>query len=271
MKILFAGDFHQSYMAAQNAVVAAHRDKVNTIIQLGDFGLWGDKSGAYFLGYLNKRLHKHGIHLVFVPGNHEDYDEIARLEEFGERNEDGHIKVRSNIYMVPRGCVWEWDGKRFLGLGGAFSVDRSMGKEGERWFADEVITYADVDRAVENVDGRDVDVFVTHDCSNKTPWKTRIKPDPDSMENRRKIDEVLERVKPDMHFHGHMHTWYDWTLTYGSVFEAGSSDKTTQVYGLDMECERNSTGILDTSTMEFKQIPWKMPRRSLYNAPDLVV
>jgi hypothetical protein len=49
-----------------------------------------------------------------------------------------------------------------------------------------------------------------------------LKNDPDSHIHRQKIDEVVHNTKAKIHFHGHMHDWYDYTNHYGG-----------KIYGLE--------------------------------------
>lgn len=262
MKLLILGDLHGNTNVALNYINKAAEEKVELIIQLGDFGIWGGYSGIAYLDDLNYALQRTNRRILFVGGNHENYDLIESWEKLNPRSTNGHVYVRSNILYIPRGCVWKWGGKRFLGLGGAVSVDKSMRVPGESWWWQEAITNEQMYTAVQNVAGREIDYMFTHDCSDRTIWKDRIKPDEDSLANRKKIDWVLDRVKPKMQFHGHMHTWYDWKIDYSKPF-SDEEGPYTQVYGLNMEGDRNAAGILDMDTNEFKQLPWKMPRYNL--------
>lgn len=260
IKLLIAGDWHGNLHAGMAAIDAAVRENCELIVQLGDFGVWPGYSGVHYLDSLNYRLENENRKLVFVGGNHEDYNQIEAWEKVNARSTNGHVYVRSNILYIPRGCVWKWNNKRFLALGGAVSIDKEWREPNESWWWQEAITNEQMAQAVENVAGRQIDYMFTHDCSDKTPWKDRLKDDLDSKTNRRKVDWVLDRVKPKMQFHGHFHTWYDWQLTHGVPFDPQADDAITQVYGLNMEMERNAMGVLDLDTNTFSTTPWKMPR-----------
>ena len=92
--------------------------------------------------------------------------------------------------------------------------------------------------------GLKVDYLLTHDCSDRTPWRSRLKPDIDSQIHRQRIDRVLDGIKPAYHFHGHMHQRYDWMNRVGA-------EDWTQTYGLECNAELDSWGILDLDTDEF--------------------
>lgn len=66
----------------------------------------------------------------------------------------------------------EWAGVRFLGLGGAFSVDRNARKVGRSFWFEETITDEEVELACEN--GKDgVDVMLAHDVFTGVDIKSR--------------------------------------------------------------------------------------------------
>lgn len=259
MRFLIAGDWHGKTRVALAVIQKAVDENCELIIQLGDFGIWPGYSGVAYLDDMNYMLQRVNRKVVFVGGNHEDYNQIDAWEKVNARSTNGHVYVRSNILYIPRGTCWKWGGKRFLALGGAVSVDKAWREPNKSWWWQEAITNDQMVTAVDNANGREIDYFITHDCSDRTVWKDRLKPDEDSRANRKKIDWVLDRVQPKMHFHGHMHTWYDWRLNHGRPF-TDEDGPYTQVYGLNMEGDRHATGILDTDTNEFKVIPWKMPR-----------
>lgn len=252
MHILVMGDLHGNLGAALNMVDFAVNRRVDKIVQVGDFGIW--PGGQSFLVELDRALQKAKLDLHFVPGNHENYDDIEYMEECHERSDDGHVRVMNNVWMIPRGTVWKWEDKTWLGLGGAASIDREWRSPGVSWWPQEIILDSDVDKAIEASKGLDIDYFVSHDASNRTPWGFQLIPDPDSMECRRKIDRVLDAVKPKVHFHGHMHRAYDWNLTHGSAFDSDYGP-VTEVHGLSFERERGAMGILRTETNDFEFHP----------------
>jgi hypothetical protein len=72
----------------------------------------------------------------------------------------------------------------------------------------------------------------------------------DSERHRVQIDKVIAATKPRFHFHGHMHTKYDWvnTLSHGdSAFRNEPWDgPETRTIGLEAFTDHNSWGVLDT-------------------------
>lgn len=254
-KLFIAGDWHGNTNVALAAINRAVEEGCELIIQLGDFGIWGRFEGLSYLDDLNYLLQRHNRRLLFVGGNHENYDLIESWEKLNPRSTNGHVYVRSNILYIPRGCVWKWGGKQFLGLGGAVSVDKAWRVPGESWWWQEAITNDQMLEAVRNAEGKKIDYMFTHDCSDRTIWKDRLKPDEDSRANRKRIDWVLDRVKPGMQFHGHMHTNYDWRLNHGRPF-TDEDGPYTQIYGLQKEGNQGAVGILDTETDTYTPLKW---------------
>jgi len=162
------------------------------------------------------------------------------------------------MFIAPKVHYFTWNSVKFLVVGGAVSVDwkyRLMledNKNGPRtlWWDNEVLSPDDVAQITD----KKVDVMLTHDCSNRTPWKTRLKVDANSYDHRRLIDEALRKARPELHFHGHMHERYDWmNLT--------ADDHWTQTYGLERDDMWYSYGVLDLETLKFEFHP---------NTPDSI-
>ena len=107
---------------------------ITCAIVLGDFGLpWNncpvdssgihptDKTDKYLLEWYNKKPFK----IFAVQGNHDNYDVMERLpqvEMFGSTV----LKISDNIFYFKRGEAYFIEGKQFLVLGGALSVDKEI-------------------------------------------------------------------------------------------------------------------------------------------------
>ena len=241
MKLMICGDFHGNTKHAMNMVSQADSAGAARIIQCGDFGLWDHKEdGVRYLDQLNGEARKYGVKIYVVGGNHENWDHWDWYVDNLPKSYHGFTYLRSHILLAPRLHYWGWEDKKFLMVAGAVSIDKQWRIEGDSWWRSEEIT----DEMVESVKRDKIDYLITHDCSNMTPWKDRLKPDMDSMTNRRRVDAILRKTRPDWHFHGHMHTQYAWeNLT--------DDDFYTKTIGLDMDGTWYSWGILDTETNEF--------------------
>lgn len=150
--IYFLGDLHGRFEALQDLAEKIGPDDV--VIQVGDFGFYppqitGLRNTIFPTGFPCK--------LYAVDGNHEWFPFIAE-------NVDGDNlwEFNPNMFYVPRGTVMEIQGKLIGFLGGACSVDVSWRKPYGKWHKEEQITQEDFDKLIKNVDGRELDVLVTH-------------------------------------------------------------------------------------------------------------
>ena len=249
-KSLIAGDWHGSRRAAQACIEQAVEEGCSRVFQVGDFGV-PFYTEDDFLDVVSRMAYAAGIKVHFLDGNHENFDTIEGWLENGERDQNGHIKVRPSLYYMPRGTVWkDEDGLTYAVMGGAASIDRDWRTLGFDYFPQELIAAGQVLRLFHNVEevGK-VDVLLTHDCSDYTPWGSQMVAASKCQQNRRVIDGILDFVKPDFHFHGHMHKMYDWWY----------KDQ-THVYGLNLENERHSRGVLETNAKgtTFEYYPYRI-------------
>ena len=243
MRFVVLGDTHGNTNAALQAVDWTRDRGMKIIVQVGDFGLWDHKKdGVKFLDTLNERLRLRGVKMHVVGGNHENWDRWEWYVANNPKDYHGFTYLRSHIRIAPKVHTWGWNGKKCLMVGGAVSIDKQWRKAGESWWANEVLTWDEVEAA--KAVGP-VDYLFTHDCSNRTPWRDRLKPDLDSMTHRQRIDDILKATTPKFHFHGHMHTKYDWQNLVGD-------DKWTQTYGLECDGDWNNMGIFNTDTGVFQ-------------------
>ena len=224
-KILVVGDVHGDFsFAARTNNIAADLG-IQTVIQVGDFGVWDHHpTGNGFLNDLDEHSSLRGTTWIFLPGNHENYDrlEYYEREADGLKTFSGFIPVRENILYTGKVHKWEWEGKVFKAVGGAYSIDKQWRKPRVSWWVQEQLTDEELGRSV--LMGP-ADYLFTHDCPTNAPFRHRIKDDIDSHAHRQKMDVVGKTTKATQWFHGHMHDYYDY------VFED------TKVVGLECNDE----------------------------------
>lgn len=205
-KIMLLGDTHCSVKTLRKALDAGNDTGIDAIFQVGDFGFWpAIPEGQEFL-----RLAANSpIPLYWLPGNHEDWDRYEYVVANSMRDEDG-FAVYGSMRISPKTHSWEWNGIKFGVLGGAYSVDRAMGKEGVRWFPQEVPQYSDIDPLPDHAD-----VLLTHEASlnlaqvfNWGPvppeWEKGIDWDM-SAQSQDVIRQAILKTDPQIHVHGHWH------------------------------------------------------------------
>lgn len=204
-RVVFAGDWHSNTFWAVEAIKrAAKEHNADVIVHLGDYGY---RFPDEYLDAQQEVLEDHDLILMFVAGNHDDYDFLNSVPV----SEDGVQRLRERIWCLPRGVRWEWGGVSFLGLGGAYSIDRSARMLGFSWWEEE--TLSDID-AIHAVSGGEVDVMVTHDAPLTSHIK-KLQSDwlpsdvvAASDQHRALLGSVVDVVSPSYLFHGHYHQRY---------------------------------------------------------------
>ena len=157
-KVGIAGDWHGDTAWALWALDTFRDAGITNIFHLGDFGIWQPAPiGASFILKIQKRLAKNGQRLFITPGNHEDY---ARIENTPV-GEHGWQEYRPGVFLAPRGLRWEMEGRSFLSLGGANSIDFDGRTENITWWKGEQITRGDEYRAME---GGKADIMLAHEA-----------------------------------------------------------------------------------------------------------
>lgn len=244
--ILLLGDAHGNTEYMTDAVRAAAENGIRRVIQLGDLGVWPGEKGKKFMDQLESVVRETGVQFFFIDGNHEDYDQLIGHLSNSPRDADGGVYVRENIVWLPRGTVKKIAGKTFAFLGGSISVDKGDRIPGESWWKQEEITLHDIDRLENNVIGREVDVFVTHDVPASVDFP--VKPDDhwpattlkETHNQRVVLDLAVEIVRPKLLVHGHWHTRYS--------MPAQLNEHTLQIGGYGQESS-NGIGLLNTENL----------------------
>lgn len=167
--------------------------------------------------------------LYWVDGNHDDHAAIAEAPLV-----DGVHPITERIVHLPRGFRWTWHRRVWLAAGGAVSIDRNSRIPTRSWWAEEVISDADVAACIA---GGPADVVVAHDCPAGAPTVEALAGDPvwnlppdieaDSAANRRRMRTIVDAVRPRVVYHGHYHVSYRERLPL-----TGGTD--VEVVGLDL-------------------------------------
>lgn len=159
------------------------------MIICGDFGgVWDDSPREqYWLNWLEQKP----FTLLFVDGNHENFDSLKRYPTVSFHGGRAH-KICENVYHLMRGYVFNLCGKKFFTFGGASSHDIQDGilnmknyaslkdlvsdynrrtAMGEylrinhlSWWKEELPSRAEMDRGVKNLGkvNNEVDFVITH-------------------------------------------------------------------------------------------------------------
>jgi len=268
MRVLVLGDIHGRTRWASHAADIAVREGIDTIIQVGDLGVWPGGEARSLWNGLDKRLSRLGVTMLVAPGNHEDYDQIDALVP----RDDGWLPFRNHVLLAPRGHRTTLGGRSVLWLGGAGSVDRSpriasdtwanerykrygSSKRQHSWWPQEEISTGDVEHSIE---GGHADIMVCHDAPYPVQRiEYRIRGDGgfrrDDLEyskvSRGRLTEVVTAVKPDLLMHGHFHFPVD------DIFKQPFVDHAVRVFGLAAEGAHGSLAVLDLDTLAVEHPP----------------
>lgn len=207
---MVAGDWHGSADCAADVIDSAGRRGIKVVLQLGDFGFWTPgRATDRYLDAVDTVCDLQGVTLLWVDGNHEDHRTLNALP----LNDIGVRPIRSNIYHLPRGYRWTWQGRRWMALGGAHSVDKHLRAPGRSWWPEEHLSDADLARAI---GGGPVDIIAAHDCPDRVDIPGLAPPGTfpaaqiaDAEVHRYLVGMVVDATTPDVLLHGHYHQRYN--------------------------------------------------------------
>ena len=167
--------------------------------------------------------------VLVVDGNHENFDKLEALpvtQRYGGRVQP----IRENLLHLMRGEVYTIEGKTFFIMGGGYSLDRAMRREGESWWPQELPCAAEYDNAVAHLKQCNgyVDYIITHTCPAETVLylatlrQYGIRRDVvEEMELTAFLDYVHFKTKYRRYYFGHFHIdaelWRNQTAIFNCV------------------------------------------------------
>jgi hypothetical protein len=190
MKVIISGDIHGMYGYLNDLV---KQETPDLIIVCGDMGY----------GFPNDKIDKivaMNTKIVFCDGNHDNHWKLRELKS---------LAVAENVFYQPRGSTMRLpDGRNILFMGGANSIDRDRRTVGVSWWPEEVISQSDF----RNLPDEDIDIFITHTCSNEIYDKYiqfhlggRYTPRKDKDPSYHALSTLWEMYGPTQWFFGHFH------------------------------------------------------------------
>lgn len=232
--IFVTGDTHREFSRFCRNVFPIQDEltKDDYVIIAGDFcGVWDP-----VCEYNEERirldwLDKLPFTVLFVDGNHENFDRLAQYPEI-EWNGGRVHQVRPSVLHLERGYVFNLEGQKVFTFGGAESTDVEGGildpadpeytnklhevisdyapfrVKGVSWWEQELPTDEEMQRGLENlrnVDGQ-VDLIITHCASSSTQAVI-------SQRKPNKLTDYFEQIKREVHYKdwyfGHYHQTRD--------------------------------------------------------------
>ena len=232
--IYITGDTHGEYERFSNQQMRAQGPKLTEedyVIVCGDFGLCWENNATF--RYECNFFDGKPFTVLWVQGNHENYDFIAEfpIEEWNG-GKARHI-VRDKVILLERGQVFTIEGKTFFTFGGASSHDIQGGilersapnfklkvKRaeaaglpyrilGESWWPQELPTAEEMAEGMRNLENvkYKVDYVITHCASDRI--QNMIDPGPGQLLKEdvltRYFQKLEEKLRYKMWYFGHYH------------------------------------------------------------------
>lgn len=137
--IYVTGDCHSEFNKFSSSAFPEQKEMTrdDTVIVCGDFGLIWDKEESSYEKYWLKWLSEKPFTIVFVDGNHENFDRLNTEFEIVEFHGGKAHKISDNVYHLMRGEIYDIDGKKIFALGGASCHDIKDGILSRENFASE--------------------------------------------------------------------------------------------------------------------------------------
>jgi Icc-related predicted phosphoesterase len=260
-KILLAGDTHGDANHVKTLVAEACDRDADAVFVLGDFGIWNHLDGGKFTDHVSQFANRYKCPVVFLAGNHDNYDLLFEWEATKPMTADGFLEIQPGLFYSPRGHRWTWSGVKFLSLGGAYSIDKDgrvwddeanleraqrrlrlemrltpkelylVEKRQWSWWHQEEISEQEMRDAMV---GGPVNVMLAHDKPRDARPDWNRKDLEECWPNQERLQSVVDAVIPDVYVHGHLHYSYrDYLPPTGTI-----------VYGLDCDpsASRSSGG-----------------------------
>lgn len=232
--IYITGDTHGEFGRFSNKNMKEKQMELTEqdyVIVCGDLGLCWEKGSSF--DYWCKFFSEKKFTLLWVQGNHENYDMIAEYPI--ERWNGGNVRhiVRDKVILLERGQVFEIEGKKFFTFGGASSHDVQGGifdkndsdyKEKLKralksmlpfrinhisWWKEELPSKKEMWEGMKNLSAHDnkVDYVITHCCA--TSVQEELERGPEKIYQSDYLTdyfrEIEEKIQYKHWYFGHYH------------------------------------------------------------------
>ena len=215
--IYVTGDTHGGISRFEDKRLA-RLGKNDYLIVCGDFGfIWdGSRREEKALTFLARQKYT----ILFVDGCHENFDRLYKYPET-EWNGGRVRRIKSNLYHLCRGQVYELEGKTIFAMGGGCSADIELRQQrGTKWWPEETPTTEEMAEAVDNLFryNLNVDFIITHECPTKV--KDLLSDDPCNFNAMTAFfDEMGRQVTYQHWFFGCMHKDKHLSSAHTALFE----------------------------------------------------
>lgn len=218
MRIFVTGDTHSdlSRFSFKKFPEGRTLTKDDIMIVLGDFGcVWFNEKSANYSGEQRNLawLNEKPWTTVFVDGNHENFDRLNALPVVDFCGGKAH-QIASSIFHLMRGECFTFNGKKFLAMGGANSIDKEGRTVGKSWWKEELLSRADEEHVLDTLEKLkyNVDYILTHTVP------TSLKPAIESYlggkihgieedPTEKFLEHVMSQMNFNHHYFGHFHLY----------------------------------------------------------------
>jgi len=210
--IWYVGDIHGRVDDLAKLDQAAVKAGVDTIVQVGDFGILWPGTQCSIAKYFQKRARQNrpGPRWLTCGGNHDNWDKFFELA--AEQGEPDLVELAPGCHYVQRGSVCEIDGISHIFFGGAESIDKHHRTEGKSWWKEETPSYGEFYTFATNLEDKAPEVVVTHEAPTRVPV---CKDDRDAAPTPRNLENILKvgEHKPARWYFGHHHILDEWDIS----------------------------------------------------------
>lgn len=200
------GDIHGNWNDYQ-IITNPIDNTIERSIQVGDFGI--GFNGPYWHDRVNK-FHQANPNHRFIRGNHDN-------PSMCKNDMCGYIKdgtVENDVMYV----------------GGAWSIDYAYRTENRDWWADEELSYVELDRMIEIYSIMKPRVMITHDCPLSVSNEMFVKKGKTfsgrqySTRTGQALQSMFEIYQPEFWYFGHWHDTQNMVIEGTSFQCVGISD-----------------------------------------------
>jgi 3-oxoacid CoA-transferase subunit A len=210
--IYITGDTHSNFHDVVMFALRNNTKRSDVLIILGDAGInyCADERDIE----LKKQLHKLPITLFCIHGNHEIRPETISTYEEAERF-GGKVyieKAYPYLMFAKDGEIYNFNGRKCIVIGGAYSVDKYQRTENLSWWADEQPSKVIKKRVESKLDSVNwqVDAVFSHTCPSKyVPYECFLNFIDQSTVDRSTeewLDEIENKLIYKEWYCGHWHT-----------------------------------------------------------------
>jgi len=219
--IYITGDVHGviDRFRPENTPIISELKETDYFLVAGDFG---------FLFRMDEKekerlddLENLPFTILFIDGNHENFDALNSYPI--EMWHGGKIhRIRKNILHLMRGQVFTIENRTFFTMGGGYSIDKFLRKEGVSWWKEEIPSEEEFEEARKNLKAHDfkVDYIITHAAPEKIMNMIFPNHAPELKLNLF-LQEVMDKTQYAHWYFGHLHQENTYPYNVTQLYENG--------------------------------------------------